>query len=293
MEQSKQHPGVGWHYDIAEQDYHSWKMCSASRLRTFDECPAQLAYEDQHGGHDTDAMLFGRAYHCAVLQPDLFPVAYVAAPEGDRRTKEGKLAYANCVIENPGKAILSASQYQTVLEMSKVVRSHPTAGLLIESADRFEATAIWEHDAGCTVKQRCDILNYEIGAIIDLKTTRSVSPREYWREILKYKYHRQGALYLDGAEKLGTHFSDFVHIAQEGEPPYHVVCYRFTPQYLTVGREELKPLFEFYAECERENSWPGYNEELQNVLPPSWLAKKYRVEIEDQSDMPGVTYDEF
>ena len=55
----------------------------------------------------TPAMKFGSALHMNVLQPEEFNNNYAVAPKFDKRTKQGKIDYAEFVKSNIKLAILS------------------------------------------------------------------------------------------------------------------------------------------------------------------------------------------
>ena len=55
----------------------------------------------------TPAMKFGSAIHMNVLQPEEFHINYAITPKFDKRTKQGKVDYAEFVNSNMLKTVIS------------------------------------------------------------------------------------------------------------------------------------------------------------------------------------------
>jgi hypothetical protein len=62
----------------------------------------------------TPAMALGRAFHCALLEPERFAATHVVAEKFDRRTKEGKAKAEAWEAENQGKIPLTPEQAEAV-----------------------------------------------------------------------------------------------------------------------------------------------------------------------------------
>lgn len=263
----------GWYYDIPEDVYHSWNLCSNSRLSVIrDSSPAHLRYQIEHPEQPTEALLLGSATHYAILQPGLFDLRYFALPDCDRRTKDGKAEYESCIAANPGKIPLKAAAYESCRNMAAAVWANLDARILLESLGQLELSGIFERD-GVLCKMRVDKLSEEYGATIDVKTCQCAHPREFERVIYNRGYHRQGAFYVDGAWCLESPFVDHFIIAVEKEPPYATVVYKLTADALDLGRKELNELLATYRRCVESQSWPGYPEGLVEIGVPVWAFK--------------------
>jgi hypothetical protein len=59
-------------------------------------------------------MALGRAFHCALLEPERFAATHVVAEKFDRRTKEGKAKAEAWEAENQGKIPLTPEQAEAV-----------------------------------------------------------------------------------------------------------------------------------------------------------------------------------
>src|SRR5690606_27841947 len=123
-------PGV--YRGIPADVYHAHPGVSASRLQKLTRSPMHLKHAIDHPGEaDTPALAFGRACHAAILEPEVFAAAYAVAPEIDRRTKEGKAAYAAFAEASAGREVISAADFAACHAMAEAVRRHPVAGRLL------------------------------------------------------------------------------------------------------------------------------------------------------------------
>lgn len=261
-------PAPGWYLDMPEETYHALPCCSASRLKTFEDCPARMRWEVANP-KTTDAMIVGRALHCAVLEPERFGTAFAGIAQN---TKAGKEAAA--VFEAAGGTVISPAEFVMVKGMAQSIREHGHASEVMRHSTHRELTGIWKSEHGPLCKMRADLYSEQFGAILDVKTCQSVKRWEFEKTIADLRYYRQMAMYRAGAKALGLHISDLVIVAVEKTPPYYVGCFRITPEYLALGDVELRKLLEFWAECEESGSWPGYPEDFIDVDPPKWLVEK-------------------
>ena len=139
-------------------------------------------------------MQFGTAVHCGVLEPHAFADRFVALPNIDRRTKEGKATFAEFCQLHPTKTLFDGPAFDRVRSCVDAVNAHPAARALIAGA-RKELSLFWtdqQFDVPC--KARLDILN---GGIADLKTTRNASKAAFARDMANLLYHVSAAQYYD------------------------------------------------------------------------------------------------
>lgn len=267
-------PETGLHHGIPAVRYHQWAGASQSRLKTMrDKSPAHVRYEMEHPSEPTPALVLGAAVHTAVLEPELFGELYVRAPQGDRRTKAVKKAWADLEREHPGATILSAADYETCMAIRAAVAEHPVASLMI--GGEKEASAVWTDEAsGVLCRGRFDVIDTELRAITDLKTTKDASPFRFPKTVYDYGYHIQAAHYIRGAQALGLDIDSFGIIAVEKEPPYAVAVYQLQPAAIYDGGRELDALLKQWAECERTGVWPSYSTDVVQIDLPDYAPKQ-------------------
>jgi hypothetical protein len=93
-------------------NYFDNPAISQSKLKDLKRSPrhfwAKHVAADRVPDIETDAMRFGKAVHTCLFEHQLFINDYVVEPNVDKRTKDGKLAFAEFVANSVGKSIISA-----------------------------------------------------------------------------------------------------------------------------------------------------------------------------------------
>lgn len=222
------------------------------------------------------ALLLGSAFHSAVLEPEDFSASYIRAIECDRRTKEGKKAWEDFMSIQDGKTAVNAGEFDKLLAMRKAIQAHPIASALLEDGTA-EGTLHFTHaGTGVACKSRLDFLHSSGEYIIDLKTTEDASPAAFFKSVANYRYHVQGAFYLDAFAYAGLKAPDkFVFIAVEKSPPYGVGVYYLPEDVLAIGRECYEENLATYAEAISSGIWTGYTpEKILPVTLPAWALNK-------------------
>lgn len=265
-------PAVGLHLDVPADLYHSWPGASNSKLNLLLRSPAHLKASIDSPTPSTPAQEMGTAIHYAVLEPDLFPTKYVRNIEGDGRTKAVREARAALAAEHPFATILSPSDYDLCIAVRDSVWAHPAAKVALSGEGMNEASMVWDDpETGVRCKARADRISLELGAIIDLKTTRDAREQSFSRDIFNYGYHRQAAFYTAAASlllerQIGLHYI----VAVEKEAPYAVAVYRLRDDAIEAGRQQLDALLRRYAECVEADHWPAYGDEPVEISLPTW-----------------------
>lgn len=272
-------------------DYHALPVASNSRLRELKRSPAHLLTYLSTKHEDTDATRLGNAVHCVVLEPDDFTARYCVADRCAAMT-EKKTQCKNTGLQfhsdagwlcgthmkgfagfDEARSVLKPDDYAACLGIRDSINRLSIARQLLSGDGEMELTAVFPaFETDVLAKARFDRVTPVIagGVIADLKTTRDAGRREFERSIYSYGYHRQAALYLDGAAAVQLPAKHFVHIAIEKEPPYAVAVYRLTEGAIQAGEQELLPLLALYAECVERNEFPAYPDEVQDVALPPW-----------------------
>ena len=270
---------TGIYPDIDNAAYHGGKGISKSGLDLIARSPLHYwaAYHDplRKPREETPAMRIGTAIHTAVLEPETFLERYVIVPEGiDRRTKDGKAEYA--VLEaravDKGAQLLPYSDFDHAMAIKSSCHTHPMAKQMFSSG-KAEMSVFWtDEETGVLCKCRPDwLLGGENPAILDLKSTIDASPDGFMKSAYKYRYHVQAAWYLDGLEAaIGIKPDAFMFLAVEKTAPYAAAFYYADDAMLAAGRAEYRRQLRIYAECQKENKWPGYATKLQPLSLPKW-----------------------
>lgn len=266
----------GAHTKVPERVYHGrvLGLASKSALDLVHRSPAHYkAWVDGHEKEPTPALIFGRALHMALLEPERFARKFATQPDfGDCRFKENKARRDEWRRDNAGREPLSAEDADVIDGMVRSVRAHPLASKLLVDG-QSELTVRWRDEAtGLECKARADYYVRERGLIIDVKTTEDAGPEGFAKSCARYGYHRQHALYRDGFRASGLPAEHFVFVAIEKEPPYAVATYVLDDEALARGEDSIADDMATLAECMKTGCWPGYATSIRVLTLPRWAA---------------------
>jgi hypothetical protein len=270
-------PSPGLYPGLSRSAYEAIDAINVSSLAHFARTAAHARQFMLHPPAPSDAMNFGTAFHMSLLEQQRFLREYVVPPKCDRRTKEGKLAWAQFEAEHPGMAQeLDAGDFNTIQRMREAAWSHPTASQLLGGAGHNEVAVVFNitferlgDDGEATVL--CKSLIDRIGSlagwtyVIDVKSTVDAGFFGFAREIKKYDYGAKAAFYLDGCNLVSPRPRKFAWIACEKTPPNEIAIYEADDSAIAAGRSKYMRWLRLYEEAVRLNAWPGYPREVQSM----------------------------
>lgn len=270
---------------MSREQYERIPAENWSRFKKIATSPAHYRHELTAEQKDTAALKVGRVVHIAAFEPELFR-PMVAVWDGGRRA--GNAWKAFCV-ENKGRELLTAKEYETCLAVQRAVQSDSIAKKYLVGG-QAEMTVQWTHrlpavgnipaeDMPC--KGRLDFLGR--AAIVDLKTTRDASPDAFGRQVANLCYHAQAAFYVDGVAAATGRRLPYVMVAVEMRAPWVVQVYVVPDAILELGRERYRDLLERLAFCRRENHWPAYADAELELALPKWAGPS-----NDDEDLTGL-----
>jgi hypothetical protein len=274
---------------IAEPNevYHANEAISHSKLELFRRRPIsyyrRFVAKTVARPEPTEAFRLGSAAHCAVLEPKTFWDRYALRPEGiDRRTKDGKIAFAEFEAANVGKTVIDQGEAGSVREMAVAVQNHPLAAQLLGAGSpelswrvapaggmALQCRTDWFNKAGCELSSGRPY-------IADLKTVESLDAdafRNFERACFNFGYHRQAGFYLPLiTEIIGSPVFDFFFVAVEKCEPYGVAVYRLSDAATARGHDEtITDLIRLQA-CIKSEQWPNLPNDLREIGLPKWYG---------------------
>lgn len=254
---------------MSSKDYHAHPAISKSGLDRIAKSPAHYQAYLQGEVIETDAMIFGSAFHDYILSPDVFAQDYAVLPDGfDGRTKKGKELME--AIKADGKTVLKAEQVNIIKDMAKSIMAHEKASALLKGG-QAESSIFWQ-DQDTEINCRCrpDYI-HPSGILVDLKSTTDASPKEFTKSVANYRYHVQDAFYSEGYYRAtGKWPRGFVFIAVEKTAPYAVACYELDEDAKEFGRTLFQRDISTLKQARTENKWTAYSPEIQSLSLPMW-----------------------
>ena len=252
------------------QDYLKIKAVSRSWFKF--ETPAELRYRLDNPMKATEAMLFGQAHSCMVLEHEEFNKRFRI--KVDARTKEGKALKASAEKTGDARGTISEEDHKQLLAMAKVLNAHPLVGPIIDRCEK-ETTIVWRDDeTGLYCKGRIDLWEPEGKSVIDLKSTNSIIRRDLQKQIFDLAYYRQLSWYCEGAQTLGMSPKRAILIFQAKSKGYPVVARQLSQIYLDVARQQNRRDLKIIAECTKSGEWPGYPDEIEVIDIPQWVKNR-------------------
>lgn len=275
-----------------------------STLRYMATSPRLLAWRRDHPRADTPALRLGRAIHCAVLEPDEFPLRWIVAGQCEAETKDGGgcrsggSLYADghwyCRVRGhapegagdvpDGIEVIGADEHTLALQCAESVHSFGPALKLLETGNA-EREIVWtDHTSGIACRGRLDWLDSSRGLLVDLKSTRRETLRDIAGDAARNGYHGQLAWYYDGAIAAGLLPADAPRpsiIAAQTVEPYDVAVLRLSQTALDAGRIFYRDLLRRYAECVAAGWWPGIAPDVIELDLPTWAGGMLGPETDD------------
>lgn len=280
---------IGIH-KIPNEEYHAdLSAVSHSALSRFEIAPRVYEWEYLQGikKPETQAKRFGKLFHEALLEPEIFAtkyytdsIAYALCPNRTRKAYKDKMKEIDS--ENDGKELIKCDDWEDIGGMIDSVKTALVKGAL--KLGLPELTLCWQDkQTGLKLKCRPDFLRDD-GVIIDVKTTDCAEESAFMRSNEKYKYFRQAAYYLRGATEIkGIPYKRAVLIVVEKSPPWLHNTFEIPEAQIWEGERQIKKLLQQFKECKERNEWPGYKTENQVTMlgTSDWFIKKVSQELEE------------
>ena len=210
--------------------YGDKNFITSSQLGKLVHSPAKLEYYRLYGQDDTNALLFGRAFHLNVLEREKF--------------KENVIAYEGTT-RNEGKTIITKGEMRNVTIMRNKLLSIPRVADLLSGGEEEVVNCWQDSDTGVFCKGKADYIQEVNGRkiIVDIKTTQDHRENPFKGSCMKYGYDRQSSFYLDGFKA-----DEFWFIVIEKTEPFDIGIYMCGEEFLNYGRDKYKGLLNIYNE---------------------------------------------
>jgi exodeoxyribonuclease VIII len=209
---------------------------------------------------ESDAFAMGHAVHCLALEPESFSDRFFVLPKIDRRTKEGKAAYAEIQEASKSKTLLDGDDYADAIACVQALNNHAEFATIMAQPRRVEVP--FEFDLfGHRFKAKPDCIIDSMRLIVDIKTTDDASPHKWQWSAVDYGYHRQAYIYQHALAVETCQDYQFIFAVVEkpkpstrGIPPT-VALYQLDEAALLMGRWDAISLVDEYRKRLETNDW--------------------------------------
>lgn len=249
------------------EEYIARQALNYSGLRELLKSPLHYRQYLDRPREETKALRVGSATHALALQgAEAYAAGFAIAPDVDKRTKDGREAWAAFASENAGKTILTAEEGETVRAVALAARDAMVALGIVGIFAEHMLTADYN---GVPLKAAIDLVARDRDGnlvLVDLKTTEDASPRGFLNSVRSYRYNLQAHVYrtvyaLAGAME-GPIPPRFLFLAVEKES-LATAWYEIGPGLAAYAVEDFERGVKLYDECRALDSWPGYSQDPQ------------------------------
>lgn len=250
---------------LPNHEYHSIaarSLVSKGALDRFSRSPAHYLHYLTNLDPEpekSDALILGAAFHCLLLEPEVFEREYVLLPDfGDMRSSTKRAIRDKWIAERPGVTPLRAGMWRQIHDMRESVLRHKKLRRILENG-RPELTciAMCPH-TGLPRKCRFDWVSEIDGLGLDLKSAIDGCPDKWRREAANRRYHVQDTYYTETAQLAGIDMEIMGFGVVEKEPPYVCGLYTIPVDARLAGEMAYMRELAQLAECCESGEFPGY-----------------------------------
>lgn len=261
---------------LERQDRINWSTLKAMR-----QSPKHYLHGLASPREDTEALLLGRYAHCAVYEPHKLAERYVCEPKfhhgwnDDTAIKAGfqggKQAAAAWAIANVGREVIAADLWGRAHALAAALAADPIAAPLFHTGYSEQLVTWTDQATGIECRGRIDHVN---GCLSDLKTARSIEPRQFAAQAVQLGYISQLAYYADGLAANGVVLTEPpVIIAVENVAPHDVIVLELSESDIASGRRIYRQCLDRLKWCRDRNEWPGVaGGQRQGFVMPAWAV---------------------
>lgn len=237
-------------------------------------------YQHDAEGYDADRII-GEVAHKLML---LRGRDVVQMEVTNFRTKEAQTLRDQAF--DAGKIPILPHHYERAFAMVEAGRRQLASQSLdiAMEAGEHEAVMCWQQD-GFWFRSMLDCMFGS--AVLDYKTTGlSIAPHVIDRKMYNDGVHIQAAFHERGLDVLdpeGAGKRQHVFIFQENEPPYALVAFPLSEEWMTHGRRAVARAIGLWRHCLRKREWPMYPLDTPCPPFPSWGAAR-EIEAEAITD---------
>lgn len=264
--------------------YHANEALSKTKLWDWQEMTAtewKATYIDKLHRKDASHYRVGRCLDALVFPDGGFENKYTCEPSHYENPKTKKAVKWNnnaAVCEewhqnNRGKTILSFKEMKMVQAMhSTYLRAKAKSKTLATIMDGEAQVSMRGYIPGCGLLQsRPDLINFEMGWSVDLKSARSIYSHS--RDFVSMGYHVQVGLVDLLSEAAGHKIHDHYHLVIEKSMYPRIKLFRIPDDMIDYGKKMAKKLAIDIQKAVKSN-FEEPEIDLEDLIVPEWVQKR-------------------
>ena len=247
----------GIHKGITPAEYHAWEFdieqpekgpISNSLLKRFAKSP--YAFKHGNAPRPSAALNWGSLVDCLLFTPDQFEHEFRFKSDNPFKSKNGAILSKDAKEwqaerQEAGVRFISEADHHNAALAVANLTGEPASGEILKGAD-YQVALVHTPDHGIPVKALLDAVPSHLNhadSLVDLKTTSAnlYSDSDIARQIGKWKYHVQAALYLNIYNKVSDDYRNRWQIIwQSSTFPFEVRVTELDEDYLSKGRAYIR-----------------------------------------------------
>lgn len=281
---------TGWREDLSDEHYHGIKNAvNFSSLKHIEK--SEFAFAKSFWGppkEPTASMKFGTLVHKAILEGADFKKNFVVMPEFVGFTKDGKVTKSSNATDiirqrtewldaQPKNAIIiTIEERNKIFAMLDSVLSNDKA-LKLLSDGKPELSGFWtDEKTGINLRIKPDFLAFNLGVLVDLKTSQDARWEYFRKSVENYSYFLQMAMYSEGVKHItGKEPEHKAWLVVESDGAHECRIHEVSSYYDDIGRWEYRNCLDKLKKAIDENSFPQGGLEVLVGEPTAWFLKKY------------------
>jgi len=261
---------------ISMDEYTALSAVNHSKLKRLAESPWH--YQNPPVAKKPLAdLVFGTWFHALLLEPVAFYERYLEGPSINKNNGEWKKRVAMAA-EN-GQEMIDGNDWSRLHHMRQAVLNDPYTAPLFEGGQAEQTLLFDDPRTNLACKARIDWVPEKFpNVLVDLKTTRSGSPRSLQKSCWEYSYHTQDAFYSLAWEQLTGEAPDFLFVFVEKpddpeDTPLPPQLYQLELSYRELGQRQVRQWLNelnAYLRDYGDQPWPNYTSGLTSLSAPAW-----------------------
>ena len=231
----KNNSQCGFLYNLPFEEYKSLPGLNQSKLKKI-----LLSKTKQKQGYQIQqAMDFGNAGHCLLLEPNKFAEFYVCAPKNlNRRGLNGRKRWKEFCELQSGKNVLALNEWERLNKIHKVFRINPKIKQFWKHGET-EVSMFWK-DAKLNLdcKARMDWYDGDSMKIVDLKFTNNIGKFSD-QKLMDQHFSIQAAWYRRGVYQLTGSKCEFLFVFVEKYSPHKISVIEAREEIILHGEQAI------------------------------------------------------